>query len=60
MNDPEAHHHAWGLLRARFPFYRSSTEAVANLKFYRVTPKRIRWIDNSVSVGNKEGVDLDG
>ena len=29
-----------------------------SLKMYRITPKWIRWIDNSVSFGHKEDFDL--
>lgn len=54
MDDPEAHNRAWQLMCQKFPFYESFTDAVANLKMYRITPKRIRWIDNSVSFGYKE------
>ena len=59
MNDPEQHSRAWNLMCNKFPFYESFTEAVANLKMYRITPKHIRWIDNSVSFGHKEEFDLE-
>jgi len=58
MDEPQAHNRAWDLMCKKFPFYRSFTDAVASLKMYRVTPKRIRWIDNSVSFGSKEDFDL--
>ena len=58
MDEPPAHHRAWDLMCKKFPFYQSFTDAVASLKMYRVTPKRIRWIDNSVSFGYKEDFDL--
>jgi uncharacterized protein YhbP (UPF0306 family) len=58
-NDPGEHSRTWNLMCAKFPFYRSFTEAVANLKMYRITPKSVRWIDNSVSFGHKEDFDLE-
>jgi uncharacterized protein len=58
INEPQAHTRAWDSMCDKFPFYRSFTDAVASLKMYRVTPKRIRWIDNSVSFGYKEDFDL--
>jgi len=60
MDDPEAHHRAWRLMCDKFPFYESFTDAVARLKMYRVTPHRIRWLDNSVSFGHKEEFELGG
>lgn len=59
MDEPEAHKQAWELMCAKFPFYQSFTDAVASLKMYRVTPKHIRWIDNSVSFGHKEDFELE-
>ena len=58
MDEPQARSRAWDLMCEKFPFYRSFTDAVASLKMYRVTLKRIRWIDNSVSFGYKEDFDL--
>jgi uncharacterized protein YhbP (UPF0306 family) len=59
MNDLQEHNRAWNLMCVKFPFYESFTEAVAKLKMYRITPKHIRWIDNSVSFGHKEDFDLE-
>jgi uncharacterized protein YhbP (UPF0306 family) len=59
MDAPDEHGQAWELMCAKFPFYRSFTDAVASLKMYRITPKRIRWIDNSISFGYKEDFELD-
>jgi uncharacterized protein YhbP (UPF0306 family) len=59
INDSDEHNRAWGLMCAKFPFYESFTDAVASLKMYRVTPRRLRWIDNGVSFGYKEDFDLE-
>jgi uncharacterized protein YhbP (UPF0306 family) len=58
IDEPHARTRAWDGMCEKFPFYRSFTDAVASLKMYCVTPKRIRWIDNSVSFGHKEDFDL--
>jgi len=59
IDDPEEHSRTWKLMCDKFPFYESFTDAVANLKIYRITPTHIRWIDNSVSFGHKEDFDLE-
>lgn len=58
IDEPHVRTRAWDEMCEKFPFYRSFTDAVASLKMYCVTPKRIRWIDNSVSFGHKEDFDL--
>lgn len=58
IDNPEAHNRAWELMCDKFPFYESFTDAVASLKMYRITPKHIRWIDNSLSFGYKEDFEL--
>ena len=60
IDNPEEHSRAWKLMCDKFPFYESFTDAVANLKMYRITPTHIRWIDNSQSFGHKEEFTLDG
>lgn len=41
----------------RFPFAASVLERASNAAFYRITPSRIRWIDNRVSFGFKRDFD---
>ena len=43
----------------KFPFYASFTDVVMNLGIYCIAPRRIRWIDNSISFGHKEDFDLE-
>jgi uncharacterized protein YhbP (UPF0306 family) len=59
IDAPDEHSLAWELMCDKFPFYRSFTDAVASLKMYRITPRRIRWTDNSISFGYKEDFELD-
>jgi uncharacterized protein YhbP (UPF0306 family) len=58
MDDPADRDRAWRLMCSKFPFYESFTDVVAHLGMYRITPRWIRWLDNSVSFGHKEDFDL--
>lgn len=59
VDDPAERERAWRLICAKFPFYESFTDVVAHLEIYRVTPKWIRWLDNSQSFGYHEEYKLD-
>lgn len=58
VDDLDEHNRAWRLMCDKFPFYETFTNVIANLKMYRIAPKWIRWIDNSVSFGYKEDFEL--
>lgn len=55
--EPEHRQGVWETYRQWYPYIDEVTEYVRAMAFYRVTPDRIRWIDNSVHFGFK--VDLD-
>jgi len=59
VDDPAERERAWRLMCTKFPFYESFTDVVARLEIYRVTPKWIRWLDNSASFGYHEEFKLD-
>ncbi len=50
---------AWRLMCAKFPFYESFTDVVEHLEIYRVTPRWLRWTDNSLSFGHHEEFSFD-
>jgi uncharacterized protein YhbP (UPF0306 family) len=58
VNDPDERTKAWRLICEKFPFYESFTDVVARLEIYRITPKWVRWLDNSTSFGYKEDLFL--
>ncbi len=60
VDDPAEREKAWRLMCEKFPFYESFTDVVAHLEMYRITPQRIRWIDNSQSFGYYEDFTLAG
>ena len=56
---PEANRQqAWAIYRARYPHVDEITEQVRAMAFYCVTPRRVRWIDNSVHFGFKVELDF--
>jgi uncharacterized protein YhbP (UPF0306 family) len=59
VDDLQERQKAWRLMCGKFPFYESFTDVVARLEIYRITPKWIRWLDNSISFGYKEDFPLD-
>jgi uncharacterized protein YhbP (UPF0306 family) len=59
VDDPAERTRAWRLMCDKFPFYESFTDVVAHLEIYRVTPKWIRWLDNSQSFGYHQEFKLD-
>ncbi len=54
-----ARDHAWEIYKKKFPFVVDFEAEVSRSELYRFTPKWIRLIDNSVSFGYREEINLD-
>ena len=54
VDDLDERQAAWRMMCDKFPFYESFTDVVTRLEIYRITPKWMRWLDNSTSFGYKE------
>ena len=50
---------AWRTYRAKFPFVTEFEDEVSRSTFYRVRPRWVRLIDNSVRFGHKEEFSAD-
>lgn len=59
VDDADERERAWRLMCEKFPFYESFTDVVTHLEIYRITPRWIRWLDNSLSFGYHQEFTLD-
>lgn len=51
VEDPEERERAMARYRAKFPFIEELPQAMAHARLYRVTPRWVRWIDNTRGFG---------
>lgn len=51
VEDPEERERAMARYRAKFPFIGELPQALAHARLYRVTPRWVRWIDNTRGFG---------
>jgi uncharacterized protein YhbP (UPF0306 family) len=50
--------HAWEVYKTKFPFVSEFADEVSRSEFYRLVPRWIRLIDNSVRFGYREEIDM--